>query len=268
MRICLALAVCAAAASPALAERPDDRYWLSATGLFSSVDTTARIDASSGIGTEISLEKDVGLKDSSSLPTVLGGLRISQHWRVEVEYLPLHRSGSKILSRIIKIGNTTYAVNTRLNGALNSDTYRVGFGYPFVRNPNAEFGASIGAHVTRFTEKFSGSGTVNNTAVVAVGGESRGVTAPLPTVGLYGTYVLSPVFSIAGRADYLSIKIGDIKGKLIDGQVGVTARVFRNVGVGGGYRYVEYGVTATKGNFQGKINYSFHGPVIFAEVAF
>lgn len=267
MRFVIAFAICAVAATPALAERPVDRYWLSATGMFSSVRTSARIDASSGIGTEISLERDIGLNKHRTLPSVLGGLRLSEHWRLEAEYLPLHRSGSAVINRPIKIGDTTYAVNSRLSGSLDSDTYRVGVGYSFVRNDDAELGVSIGAHVTRFDETFSGTGTVNNTAGVAVA-ENHAVTAPLPTIGVFGSYVLSPVFSINGRADYLSIKIKDIRGKLIDSQIGVTARIIKNVGIGGGYRYVEYDVTAEKGNFRGELNYKFHGPVVYAELAF
>ena len=257
-------------AAPACAERPEDNYWLSGTAMFAKADTTLRLDRSnvSGSGSVISLENDIGLPDHQTLPVVLGGLRLSDHWRVEAEFLRLKREGSAKINRALTIGDTTYSINTSLAGSLASDTYRIGAGYSFVLTDKAELGASIGFHVTRFTTTFVGTGSVNGGGQTALVSTNRGVTAPLPTLGLYGSYSLSPMFSVNGRVDYLSIKIGDIKGKLIDTQAGISARVIKHLSVGGGYRYVDYGVTATKGNFVGKLAYKFNGPVIFAELVF
>ena len=255
-------------AVPALAERPEDNYWLSGTAMFAAADTTLRIDHSGGLGTGISLEKDIGLHAHETLPVVLGGARLSDHWRVEAEYLRFKRSGSAAIKRPLTIGDTTYNVNTNLAGSLESNTYRIGVGYSFVKTDTAELGVSAGFHITRFNTSFVGTGSVNGGGQAVLVSTNRGVTAPLPTLGLYGSYSLSKMFSLTGRADYLSIKIGDVKGKLIDTQAGVAARVFKHVSVGAGYRYVEYDVKAEKGKFLGTLNYQFHGPVVFAELAF
>lgn len=236
--------------------------------MFANASTDLRINHSNGLGTEVSLEKDIGLRANETLPIVLAGARLGEHWRVEFEYLRFNRSGSAAINRPITIGDTTYNVNTNLSGSLESSTYRVGGGYSFVLTDKAEVGASLGFHVTRFNTTFVGTGSVNSGGQGAIVSTNRGVTAPLPTLGLYGSYSLSKIFSLNARADYLKIKISNIKGKLIDTQVGVSARVHKNVSLGAGYRYVEYDVDATKGNFIGALGYKFHGPVVSAELTF
>lgn len=238
--------------------------------MFARAKTGLRIDRSdlTANGSEISLEKDIGLHSNQTLPAILAGARLSDHWRVELEYLGLKRSGAATINRPIIIGDTTYNVNSNLAGSLASDTYRIGFGYSFLLSEKGELGASVGAHVTRFSTTFTGTGSVNGGGQGAVVSTNRAVTAPLPTLGLYGNYSLSKIFSLNGRVDYLSIKISNIKGKLVDTQAGVSARVTKNLSLGAGYRYVEYDVSATKGSFVGSLNYKFNGPILSAELVF
>jgi hypothetical protein len=45
-------------------------------------------------------------------------------------------------------------------------------------------------------------------------------------------------------------------------------RFHKNMGVGIGYRYVDYELEADKADFRGEVQYTFKGPTIFFNVAF
>jgi hypothetical protein len=261
--------VAAVAAVPAAAERVTDKAWLSGSALFATADSSLRLDSTvtNGLGTTLSFEKDLGLSSHDTTPLVLGGLRIGKGWRVEAEYLRLHRTGNHTLDRTAIVGDTTFDVNANVAGLLESDTIRIVGGYAPIRGDNYELGGSLGFHVTKFKAQVLGIGSVNGTTSALVA-KAADQTAPLPTLGLYGNYTISPLFTLNARVDYLSLKIGDYSGKLIDTRGTVSVRPLRYLSLGGGYQYVEYDVSARKKAFTGKVTYKFRGPVLFAELDF
>lgn len=48
--------------------------------------------------------------------------------------------------------------------------------------------------------------------------QSTNFLAPLPTVGVFGTFELMPKVILTGRADCMSLKIGDYDGSIFNGQ--------------------------------------------------
>lgn len=261
-------AVCMAGA--AHAERPDAKIWLRADAFFTSADSELRIDNAAGntIGSTVSLEKDLGLPKRRVLPVGSIGVRLGRDFRVEGEFLRLKRKGSASITRPLTFDNTTYAAAANVAGLLESDTWRVALGWSPVRTDAAELGLSVGAHITRLRAQVLGIGTVAGTGVTALVAEERRQTAPLPTVGAYGSAMLNKWLSVEARADVLSLKIKDYRGALLDAQAGLTAWPTRNIGLGAGYRYVDYRLNVDKPSFGGRVSYQFHGPVAYAQLAF
>ncbi len=263
------LAAFVATSAPALAERVDDKYWLNGQALFAHSKAVIRIDNSDtgANGTPIDLAKQLGQGRNRTIPTILLGGRFSNKWRAELEYLALPQHATRVLDNDITVGDTTYAANGTLTSRFRTDIYRFVVGYSPIKTDTAELGFSIGAHITTFRAGFEGVGSVNgNPATLET--FSRTQLAPLPTIGAYGNYSLSPMFSLYGRADLFALTIDKYSGHLYDLQGGVQARVAKNFGIGAGYRYVEYQIGIKGDNLRGRINYKFNGPLIFAELAF
>ena len=98
--------------------------------------------------------------------------------------------------------------------------------------------------------------------------EEKSRTIPLPNVSLFGNYNIDKTWGLNGRVDLLSMKMGGYKGTLVDAQATVSARVHHNIGAGLGYRYVDYDVRVRKSDLHADVNYRYHGPFAFVELAF
>ncbi len=261
-------AFCTAFASAAQAQMINDRYWLEVQAFWPDIDTRASVSSANGArGTEIDLESDLKLRDRKSLPAVIAGARIGDRWSIIGEYYALNRSASTSARRDIVFDDVTYPAGVAIDSKFDTDVYRVAVGYSFVRNDKADFGVAAGLHVTQFTLGLKGQGQVG-AAAAQTEARQRDALAPLPTLGLFGSYQLAPKWSVGGRVDYLSLKVSDYDGRLVNAEARVSYRLFKNVGVGGMYRYVDYHLNVDKDRWNGEIAYKFKGPALFLQAAF
>ncbi len=256
-------------ASAARAELPTDAFWGELSYFYPTISSTARLDAPSTgrPGTVISLEDELDLADRKSAPYVQLGMRAWTNWRFEFEYYPLNRTATRTTSRDIDWGDTTFPVGATVETKFNTTVYRLTAGYSFYKTTQAEAGVGFGFHVTDFSTGISGTGTVGGGSA-SFRSEGHDVLAPLPTIGLFGTYRFTDQWSVRGRVDYLSLKYGDYDGKLTNAFAAIDWRFTKNVGAGIGYRYVKYNLGVTKSDFTGEADYTFKGPAFFLNAAF
>jgi hypothetical protein len=261
-------AVFAVFASSAHAQALDDRYWLQAQAFWPDIDTKVEVSNTAGTrGTEIDLESDLKLSDRKSLPAFFAGAKIGDRWSVVGEFYALNRSSSATANRDLTFDDVTYPAGATVSSEFKTDVYRVAVGYSFIKNDKADVGAVVGLHVTQFTVGLEGQGHVGG-AALSTENRKRDALAPLPTVGLYGTYQATPKITLNGRVDYLSLKVSDYDGRLINVQASAAYRVWNNVDLGVMYRYVDYNLGIEKERWNGEVSYTFKGPALFAQVAF
>ena len=263
-RIALALLATACAAAPAQAERPEDKMWLRAGVFRSNVDTSLKIDdAKLGIpGTSIDFEEDLGFRKHAWKPKIEGGVRFGKAFRVEADYFSLGRSGGAIITDEIRIDDTVFPVQADVDASFRTDVWRIAAGWSPLKSDKGELGLSAGVHLTK--ARYSFSADVAGARLV----EEKSKTIPLPNVSLFGNYNIDKTWGLNGRVDLLSMKVGGYKGTLVDAQATVSARLHRNIGAGLGYRYVDYDVRIRKSDLRADMNYRYHGPFAFAELAF
>jgi hypothetical protein len=258
----------AALGSSANAQALEDHYWLEAQAYWPDIDTTVSVSSNNGaVGTEIDLESDLKLRDRKTLPAFFAGARIGDHWSIIGEYYALNRGGSTSVGRAITFDNVTYDAGRSVSSTFDTDVYRVAVGYSFVRTDRLDLGGAVGLHVTQFKIGLSGEGHVGAASIQSEV-RQRDALAPLPTLGLYGAYQVTPRLVVGGRVDYLSLKISDYDGRLVNAQASLSYRVFENIGIGAMYRYVDYDLNVDKARWNGEIAYKFKGPAVFLQAAF
>jgi hypothetical protein len=254
------------------------RLMLQGGAAFSSVDSFAQVGShAGGFGTHLSLEKDLGLaSDHTSFDTTVR-LRLFERWMLEGAYFNVPRKRSVHAAGEIKFGDHTFDANATLKGDIDIASYRLALGYAFYKDARTEIGAALSLYVSDFSAALSGDASVNGTHV----GFSTGTyeaPAPLPAIGIYGHYALSPRWLISGRADYLDFDIStskwfgaeleDVGGYILSLEASTEYRVLDNVGVGIGYRYMDVELDATSSGMRGKAGYSFSAPTAFMRVDF
>ena len=258
-----------ALAAPASAQAISDKFWISGSGFLANVDTevSSSTVANPGGGTVIDLEDDLGLDDSELLPAIYAGAKLGGGFVITGEYYSLSRDTTATISRTITVDDVTYPINASLTAGFATDIYRLTVGYSFVRNDTVEIGAAIGLHATDLEFSISGQGSTGG-APVTVTTRRKDFLAPIPTVGLYGTFEVAPRVTINARADYLSLGIDDYDGAILNAQAAVSYRFSRNFGIGVGYRYVDYDLDVEKDTYVASFDYKFWGPSIFIEAGF
>jgi hypothetical protein len=259
----------AALAAPASAQAIDDNFWITGSGFLANVDTKVRssLTTNPNGGTEIDLEEDLGLDDNELLPAIYAGAKLGGGFVITGEYYSLSRDTTGTISRNITIDNITYPVNASVSAGFKTAIYRLTVGYSFIRNDTTEIGAAIGLHATDLQFELSGQGSSGG-APVSLQTRRKDFLAPIPTVGLYGTFELAPRVTINARADYLSLGIDDYDGAILNAQAAVSYRFTDNFGIGVGYRYVDYDLDVEKPNYVASFDYKFWGPSIFLEAGF
>lgn len=265
--ILLALAA-GALAGPAAAQAMEDRYWFEAQLYWPDVDTTVSVSTPNGArGTKIDLESDLDLADRKSLPAFQAGARIGERWSIIGEYYGLDRSGSKSAGRDIVFDGVTYPAGVVIGSGFDTKVYRAAIGYSFIKRENLELGAALGLHVTQFKVSLDGQGSIGGASATSQV-RKRDALAPMPTLGVYGAYRFTPRLMAGARVDYLSLDVGDYDGRLINTEARLSYRLFKNVGVGAAYRYVDYKLGIDKARWEGDATYTFKGPAVFLQAAF
>jgi hypothetical protein len=267
-RVVVALALSTVAA-PSFAQHAGDRGWLHVAGYRPTIRSQARADdlATERPGTVVNFEEELGLADRKTLPWVQAGARLGERWRAEIEYFSLRRDGSRSVERDIEWDGVVYPASATLASQFYSDVLRVGFGYSFVRSPNAELGAVLGLHATRFRVSLDGKAAVGD---FTGSGQSQAEEAlvPLPTIGLFGRWDLGPAWSVSGRVDVFSLSTGDYSGRLVNAMVDVDWRATERFAVSVGYRYVDYSLDVERSTWRGGIDYRFNGPFLGLKAGF
>jgi hypothetical protein len=253
----------ALATLPAFAADPlyEEGFSLRLGGFYSSSDTTLRIDASNGtLGTSLSLEDDLGFEKSKTLPVFDAVWRINPRHRLELGYVSLARDSQRTLSGEVRFGDQVFPVSTDVNAKFDSDVWRLAYGWSFYREGGNELALLLGVHVTEFSTKLETAG----------GGiaEAADRTIPLPTVGLQGTWEISPKWRLNAWAQVFSLNYNDYEGSLVSGAVNLEYRFERNFAVGLGYMMNDYDLDVTKGRARGSFDYQFSGPMASVTVGF
>lgn len=265
-------AACAAAAliglaSPAAAQALDDRYWLQAAVFRPKIDTSASFSRPGSPGTEVGFENELGFDDTDTLPAFAGGVRLGERWMIVGEYFGLDRDGSTTLTRDINFDGATFPASVQVSSNLKSDIYRISLGYSFIRTEYGEMGASVGLHATDFNVGIRGQ-SVGPGGTRQSDHRSESFLAPLPTVGLYGTYQVTPQIILNGRADYLSLTVGDYSGGITNLEASAAYRFSPMFAAGLSWRYVAYDLEVNKDTLDARLDYNFSGPTAFVRMSF
>ncbi len=263
----LVILAMASTASPAAAQALNDKYWIEISAYFPKANTTVNVSRPGLPGTEIDMESDLDMDENETLPALYAGARLGERWVIAGEYYGLDRQGSRTIERDIDFDGATFPIGVEVSSKMQSDIYRLTVGYAFIRTDRAELGAAIGLHATNFELSLQGDAEVD-IGILRRQNQERTFLAPMPTVGVFGTYEVTPRLILTGRADYLSLDIGDYDGSILNAQAAIAYKVTDMIEVGAAYRYVDYGLDVDKGRYTASVDYDFSGPALFIRAGF
>jgi len=230
-------------------------------------DTEVRLDGDTTQGTTVDWERTFGDDDANRF-------RLDGHWRFakrhKLRFLAFSysRDDSRVIDREIDWGGETIPVNARLDGEFSLDVIQLAYEYAFLRRENYELSASFGLHYTDMALRLSAEVDAGGDQLERTVDEDAQLAAPLPVLGLHGTWKLPYQLSVDLSAQYFAVSIDEYDGKLTDFRVGVTWQPRKWVGVGLGYDRFTVDVDVDKDRFKGSLDWTYSGPMIYYSVVF
>ena len=215
-------------------------------------------------GTTIDLEDDLGFEQTTF--SFVGNLqwRASRRSRFDLNYFQINRKSTHTISKDIEFKDTTFPANSNIKATTNSAIVQFSYGYAFFLNPRFEAGLAIGAHIV---------GSKVGMGISNIGGSTGketdyDVTAPLPDLGIWGGYGIAEHWSINGAINYLSLTVGDVKGRILSYNAGFTFDISKSFSASLIYAGLNFKVDVVKDHFKGYFKWGYNGPALTLNYSF
>ena len=230
-------------------------------------DTEVRLDGDTSQGTPIDWERTFGDDDETRV-RVDGYWRFADRHKLRFLWFNFSRDGSREVDREIDWGGETIPVGTRVEGETGFDVYAVSYEYAFLRRETWELAANIGVHYADLSWRLAAQVDVPNDDNDRAVDREASLGAPLPVIGLHGTWQLPYQISIDASALFFSLSIDEYDGSLQNYRIGVTWQPRKWLGVGVGYDQFSVDADVDKGSFKGSLDWTYKGPMIYYSVVF
>jgi hypothetical protein len=270
----LGLVVMASLAGPAIAAGDGDllheRFAFSLGTFFMSSDTRVRADRfeSIGVGTTFDLEDTFGFDDESVFRADAMWRMFPRH-KLRLMYFDSDRVARDRIEREIRFGNETFEADLDVTADFEFDILELAYEYELLRRDRYELGVSLGVHnagvelaLSAMLSTTIGGGSISRDERVKA-------DAPLPVVGVRGTWRIAPDVYLRAHAQYFKLKFGDYDGDIQDYELGLLWQFSRHVGAGVAYNAFQTAVDAQDpSNFEGRLRWEYRGAQVFVRASF
>lgn len=257
----LAMLLLAAPSITSAQSADEEKFSLSLGVFLTDRDTSTTLDGSpNDPGTDVDLEKDLGLSRSDSVFRVDGYYKFNEKHRIDFSWFDLSRTSSKQIERDIEWNGTLYPIDTSVDSDFDLDIYKIAYTWSFHRQDRNFLGATVGLYV-------ADTGTSLSAANIGAL-EVASVTAPLPVVGLRGQHYFTDKWSFRASAEFFLFEYNDWDGDLMDLYAGVDYQFSDNIAFGAGFNSVTFDLGVDKENFTGNLDWGYSGGMVFIRASF
>jgi len=272
--VVVAMAVAGTAMAQAVVSEPEreavrgvpDKWGFALGSFWQTFDSTIRLDGHTGTGSDISLEKDLGMQKSLTDVQLGFFYRFGDRHRLDVTWTQWSRKHSKTLDRDLAWDDVTYNAHATLNSKLSANWANIIYKYSFFNNGKTVFGLNGGVSALWTKFNLSGEGEVNGNPVPATLAEAKSTILPIPVIGAHFELTLSKRLFWRAEGNFFAANIAGYDGNVNIVNTSLEYYFTRNVGLGAGFANVSYRVTKT-GDKGGDlfVRYAFSG--VFAHLA-
>lgn len=230
---------------------------------------------------EVQLNGEVSSGDKVDFDEKLGGgdeqrVRLDSHWRfgdtgrhkIKLIGFSMSRDRTSTIDEEFEWGGDVYPVDARVKAEFKFTVIEAAYEYAFLQRDNYEINASIGLHYTSMDASLKAEATSSGGTLTADIDNSASVDAPLPVIGLRGMWNLSHNFWLDATAQFFALSIDDYDGNLQDYRLLLTWQPKKWAGVGVGYSRFSVDVDVDKTDFDGSLDWTYSGPIIYYSASF
>ena len=261
-------------ATPAFADEPDEKHPLLTSGFSLDVgifypdrDTSLRVNGSvSAENQEFDFDEGAGRKDSDNIFAAEMAWRFRGNWSLLAQYFDSSRSTSRVLQEDIQWGDVVFGAGSNASGGTSMEVTRLFVGKNLDALPNHDLGLGLGIHWLHIGAFIQGTIIANGQPMT----EGRSVSAdgPLPNLGMWYRYSISPRLAFRTRLDLMSASVGEYSGLLLNASAGLNYRVTEHFGIGVSYNLFELDVEIDNSNWRGNVDTLYNGLYVSASAFF
>ncbi len=231
-------------------------------GAFSdNVDSKIVRDTEGGVpGSEIDLEDELGLDDTSTIAQFDAVIRLNHFHRLEVGYFQISRSGLTTLPEDITFADQTFAAATDVASSFETKLLRIGYAFSLMNDDQKELGVMAGVHFPQFITRIEAPGAGQE--------EFSKASTPLPVIGLHGSVALGAKMRLGARIQAFRMHFDHYEGTLNYATLDLQRRFGQRFSLGLGYNYYGFRLESREDKFDGRLQIRHHGPVLFANMGF
>jgi hypothetical protein len=240
-----------------------ERFRLSAGAFYVVNKSNLRLQATAQ-GTDVEMEKDLGLNRDVTTFFADFQWRISRRSHIGFSYYNIYRSATHTLQRDIIVEDSTYPANSTAYSFLNTNIYQFSYGYSIFSKPTFEAGVFIGAHVlntrTGISEVGNSSGLYKE--------NNFGFTTPLPDLGIWGDWALTKRLAVGANVSYFALTLNSTSGKLTAFTLNFMYRLIDQLDLSLGYSGLDFKVDVIKNDVSGFLKWGYNGPLFTVNYSF
>lgn len=254
---CSTLAVLCAAIFPAAAVEPLDTFSVKLGGYISTFDTKLKVDGGGQAGTEIKLDRDLGLNRDNTLGLLGATWRPWEHHEFGLTYYKNDASGSKTLQRDITFDGVTYDTNAKISANRNFDVYELSYIWWAASHERWALGPRIGVVWYSVDFGIDLKADANGNPVGNGSGFDRSVSGDVPAPALGGGWRWTPSdnWRISADLGYFSTSFNDVDADVTYGRFGVEWFPWENWGFWADATANDVNAKLTKNDFRGNFDF-------------
>jgi hypothetical protein len=177
---------------------------------------------------------------------------------MSVGYFGIFRSSQKVLEQDLEIGDQIFPEGSELNTKFNFTIIRAKYDYTFFQDSRVSLGASFGLFIVPMRLGINSINFKDH--------ETRFI-APLPLFGLRSDFKISDKFYLNQTVEFLYLSFSDYTGSILDFNIGLEHRSFKNVAFGIGINSNKLKINIEKADspidFYGDIGMDYTGLIIY-----
>lgn len=255
-------------AGAAQADSPAWQFKVGGFHQYTDISIASGINDNDRPGTELSLE-DLGHNESDTNPWFSATWQISENWQLWGNYSSFTSSADTVVDFAFEFGDLDIPQNIDdIEGTLmarseyEAKLYVINLGYNLYQSTTTKVDLGLGLHLIDMGMSIDAR-TVTDNATREIGTGTSSVSAPLPNIVLFASHDLSSRWKVSSTLGWLSLKYDEYDGGLTAADVELDYAITPHIGLGAGYRWVDYDLTQTKPRLTNSFDATFSGPTVY-----
>ncbi|MGO4221951.1 hypothetical protein AB4Y64_08855 [Lysobacter sp. TAF61] len=258
-RVLLPAVFLSALSFPALAVQPLDTFSIRVAGYISKFDTQLRADGETVRGSDVDLDRDLGLDGDSTIGLISASWRPFEDHEFGISYYQDSFDSRRTLNRDINFDGATYPASATVRSEYNLDAYELNYNWWAANNETWALGPRLGLIWYKVELDLS--------LVVDAGGNQGGadfdrqVSADIPAPTIGGSWRWTPAedWRLYAEAGYFKANINDIDADVTFARGGVEWYPWESFGFMLDYTYNNIDADADANRFNGHLEFKDSG---------